>query len=213
MISKRLLCAVAALLLSVVGAEAQVLYGTIVGQVTDSTGAVVPSATVRITNRETNQSREATSSDAGSFSFPTLPGGSYDVTVSRQGFQTLTAQGITVAVDRVSRVDAVLRVGAVTETVQVSAEAAPLQTGAPSTPPRLRRASRRNGEGVCESARRSRADGCPDAPLLPCRGQFNGACLVRRAILVSRRGNGSAHSPVTLTWSVPRIGSRVAPVI
>ena len=74
-------------------AHAQVLYGSIVGQVADTSNAAVPEATVRITHRETNQSRVATTNEAGEFSFPTLPGGSYDVVVSKGGFQTFTAQG------------------------------------------------------------------------------------------------------------------------
>src|SRR5687767_2613566 len=75
-------------------AAAQVLYGSIVGQVADTSGAVVPGATVRVTNRETNQTRQTTANDAGGFSFPTLPGGMYDVQVTKDGFQTFTTQAV-----------------------------------------------------------------------------------------------------------------------
>src|SRR5215472_13368189 len=87
-------------------ASAQVLYGSIVGDVTDISKAAVPGATVRITNQETNQSRVATTNDGGVYSFPTIPGGTYDVTISKQGFQTFTERGVEVAADKVVRVDA-----------------------------------------------------------------------------------------------------------
>ncbi len=129
--SKRVLCACGLLfglgvLFCAPRIQAQVLYGSIVGEVTDTTNAPVPGAVVRITHRQTNQSRTTTTSQAGVYSFPTLPGGTFDVVVSKEGFQTFTAQEVAVAVDRVVRVDAVLRVGTVSETVQVTAEAAPL---------------------------------------------------------------------------------------
>src|SRR5262252_9569149 len=96
-------------------AEAQALYGSIVGDVTDASNAPVPGAAVRIVSRETNQSRETRTNDAGGYSFPTVPSGTYDVTVSKDGFQTVTTRDAIVSVDGVARVDATLRVGAVTE--------------------------------------------------------------------------------------------------
>jgi outer membrane receptor protein involved in Fe transport len=109
-------------------AQAQVLYGSIVGDVTDVSQAAVPGASVRITHRETNQSRVATTNEGGVYSFPTIPGGAYDVTISKQGFQTFSERGVEVAVDKVTRVDARLPVGAMTETVQVTGATAALQT-------------------------------------------------------------------------------------
>src|SRR5262245_8464207 len=91
--------------------HAQVLSGSIVGQVADASGAVVPEASVKITHRETNQGRSSTTGANGEFSFPSLPGGTYDVVVSKAGFQTFTAQAVAVTVGQVARVDAVLRVG------------------------------------------------------------------------------------------------------
>jgi outer membrane receptor protein involved in Fe transport len=122
-----LLCALC-LLFAAPRAGAQVLYGSIVGDVTDVSKAAVPGAAVRITNRETNQSRVATTNDGGVYSFPTIPGGTYDVTISKQGFQTFTERDVEVGVDKVVRVDASLPVGAMTETVQVTGSAAALQT-------------------------------------------------------------------------------------
>src|SRR5262245_46712464 len=72
------------------GIKAQVLYGSIVGNVHDKSDAVVAGATVKITNKETNQSREAFTSPDGSYNFPTVQTGTYSVTVSKSGFKTYT---------------------------------------------------------------------------------------------------------------------------
>lgn len=109
-------------------ASAQALYGSIVGNVTDSSNAAVPGATVRITHQETNQSRQSVTNEVGGYNFPTLPGGSYDVAVSKEGFQTFTRRHVVVSISSVVRVDATLQVGAVTESIQVAAQAATLQT-------------------------------------------------------------------------------------
>jgi outer membrane receptor protein involved in Fe transport len=109
-------------------APAQVLYGSIVGRVTDASDAVVPGATVRVTERQTNQVRTAPTNEAGAFSFSTLPPGRYDVVVTKDGFQSFTQSNVAVAVDQVVRVDVALRVGLVSESVQVRSEATPLQT-------------------------------------------------------------------------------------
>jgi hypothetical protein len=109
-------------------AAAQVLYGSITGRVVDSTGSVVPGASVRVSHTATNQTRSTLTNDQGNYNFATLPGGRYDVSVVKEGFQTHTATNVNVAVDEVVRVDVELRVGQVTETVEVNAEAANLQT-------------------------------------------------------------------------------------
>jgi len=108
--------------------EAQVLYGSILGTVTDQAGAAVPNAKVRITSSNTTQSRETETDAAGTYSFPSLPGDVYEVAVSKQGFQTVTIRGTSVAADTKIRVDAVLKIGAVEQSVEVSAQAATLQT-------------------------------------------------------------------------------------
>ena len=68
-------------------ASAQVLYGSIVGTVTDQTGVVLPKATVTITNAETGQAKEATTDDAGYYSVLDLLGGTYNVMVKATGFR------------------------------------------------------------------------------------------------------------------------------
>ncbi len=109
-------------------AQAQVLYGSIVGNVTDSTGAVVPGTTVTITNKQTNLSRTATTDPAGAYSFIDIQAGEYDVTLTHAGFKTFTKTGVGVTINSSARVDVVLEVGAVTQTVEVTAAVAVLQT-------------------------------------------------------------------------------------
>ncbi len=108
--------------------NAQVLYGSIVGTVVDQAGSSVPNAKVHITSRGTSQSRETETDSDGTYTFPSMPGDTYDLVVSRPGFQTVTIRGINVAADTKVRVDAALKVGAVEQSVEVSAQAAALQT-------------------------------------------------------------------------------------
>ncbi len=108
--------------------HAQVLYGTLVGNVTDSSGAAIPGAQVKITNVETGREWTVQTGPAGTYSISTIPPGTYEVTFSAEGFRTYTKQGVQVAANATVRVDATLEVGIVTESVQVSAEALTLQT-------------------------------------------------------------------------------------
>jgi hypothetical protein len=109
-------------------AHSQVLYGSLVGNVTDPSSAGVFGAIVRITQLETNQSRQTQTSDTGIYSFPAIPAGAYAVEVRKSGFQTATRQEVAVRNNSVVRVDFTLLVGTLTENIQVTAEAAALQT-------------------------------------------------------------------------------------
>ena len=127
--------AFAGLVLSLIGmvgtvcdARAQVLYGSVVGRVVDQTESAIPQAVVRLTNVGTNQSREITTDDNGNFTFTSVPGGTYDVSVTKANFQTYTLRGLAVTPDATARVEAVLKVGGVEETVEVTAAAGALQT-------------------------------------------------------------------------------------
>src|SRR5574340_224626 len=73
---------------------AQVLYGAVVGNVKDASDAVVTGAAVVITNSETRQSRQETTNVMGGYSFPTLPPGTYELKVSKEGFNTFAQTGI-----------------------------------------------------------------------------------------------------------------------
>ena len=108
-------------------ATAQALYGSLIGNVTDSSGGTVPGATVVATKIETNQSREVITTEAGSYEIPNIPSGTYTVVVTLPGFQTYNARDIIVT-NLAVRVDARLSVGALQELVSVSATAAILQT-------------------------------------------------------------------------------------
>lgn len=108
--------------------RAQALYGSIVGVVSDSSGAVIPGALVKATQTGTGQVRQTTTNDTGSYNFPNLPQGTYNIATSHEGFSSFVKQGITVSIDSVVRVDVALIVGATTESVQVAAQAAELQT-------------------------------------------------------------------------------------
>ncbi|MCL5745396.1 MAG: carboxypeptidase-like regulatory domain-containing protein, partial [Acidobacteria bacterium] len=109
-------------------ANAQVLYGSIVGNVKDSSEAAITGATVQVTNTETNQVREATTDLTGAYSFPTVQAGVYVVKVTKPGFATFTRSEVAVTINSVSRVDVALKIGDVTESITVGAEAAILQT-------------------------------------------------------------------------------------
>src|SRR3954470_5397448 len=109
-------------------ASAQVLYGSIVGTLTDETGSVVPKASVTVTHTATGLSRQATTDDAGYYSIPNLPEGTYDLSVSSGGFRPYTQKGVSVSINSVTRVDSRLQVGALAEQVTVEAATATLQT-------------------------------------------------------------------------------------
>ena len=108
--------------------SAQILYGTLVGNVTDGTGAVIPGAAVTITNEGTGATRAGEANAAGAYSFPTVATGLYRIEVRSDGFRTSTTTGVEVGVNDVTRVDVDLQIGEVTEIVEVSASAVRLQT-------------------------------------------------------------------------------------
>src|SRR5436305_3373286 len=107
---------------------AQVLSGSLVGNVTDASGSAVAGASVRVVQGQTNDTREVTTNDSGGYTLPTVPAGTYEVSISKAGFQTFTTRNIEVRLNTVVRVDASLQVGQVSEQVQVTAQAAALQT-------------------------------------------------------------------------------------
>ena len=108
--------------------KAQVLYGSIVGNVMDPSNAPVPEATITITNRETGQSRQTVTNEAGGYSFPTVASGLYDLKIIKEGFTTITRSEVAVTINNITRVDVSLQIGAVSESVMVAAQAAVLQT-------------------------------------------------------------------------------------
>jgi hypothetical protein len=108
--------------------DAQLIYGTLVGVVTDSSEATVPGAAAKIVHTGTRQEWAAVANEAGTFTLTSIPAGTYDITVTSQGFQTMTRQGVVVTANNTVRVEIALTVGAVTETIRVASSAATLQT-------------------------------------------------------------------------------------
>jgi len=122
-----LLIAVVWLALGAVAAQAQNL-GSIVGLVTDSTGAVVPNATVKVTQQETGVSRTFTTDSTGTYLAHGLNVGTYTVEVTASGFKTFRRADIVLNVRDQIRVDVPLEVGQVAETIEVVGQVVSLQT-------------------------------------------------------------------------------------
>ena len=101
---------------------------TIYGVVKDTTGALVPGASISITHTETGAVRQATSNERGDYIAAQLPIGGYTVTAERQGFKKFVQTGITVQVDENRMVPVVLQVGDVAESVTVEAQAVQVDT-------------------------------------------------------------------------------------
>jgi hypothetical protein len=107
---------------------AQTFRGGISGVVTDSSGAVIGSASVKLSSPETGLTRETSSSSSGDFSFSDLPLGRYSITVSQPGFQNYQINEINVEAGRVFNVSATLSVSKESTTVEVAANAVAVET-------------------------------------------------------------------------------------
>ena len=104
---------------------AQTFRGTILGTVTDVTGATVAGAKVTVHNVGTGLERTTQTSADGSYTVPELPIGTYTVTITQTGFQTSVTSSVAVDVATEKRVDAALKPGQVSEKIEVSGEALP----------------------------------------------------------------------------------------
>src|SRR5450631_1161876 len=100
--------------------QAQVIHGSIYGQVTDATGAVVPKATITVTDKGKGTSDQVTSNDLGEYSVPSLIPGSYEVKATAPGFSAVVVPAIQVAADSPQKIDLKLAVGNTSETVTVT---------------------------------------------------------------------------------------------
>jgi hypothetical protein len=104
------------------GVTAFAQTATVLGTVTDPTGAVVPGASITITNTGTNAKRVLQTNAAGSYIAPELPIGSYSVKAEAAGFKSYERTGLKLDSNDTVRLDAVLAVGQVTENVTVAAD-------------------------------------------------------------------------------------------
>jgi carboxypeptidase family protein/TonB-dependent receptor-like protein len=116
------------LLASVAPAFAQRTTASVRGTVTDPSKAIVPGATVTVTNRDTGLTRTTTTNAEGVYSVSELPVGRYSVAVELQGFKTATRTDIVLNVADDLKIDFELSAGALSETVSVSAESTPVKT-------------------------------------------------------------------------------------
>lgn len=107
---------------------AQAVSGTIFGVVLDPSDAAVAGAQVTVQNTQTSYTRTGKTSPGGDYRFPSLPLGSYRISVEQPGFGQYSQEGITLQVDQQMRVDIILRVGNVAEKVVVSGEAPLINT-------------------------------------------------------------------------------------
>jgi hypothetical protein len=105
--------------------DAQSVYGSVFGTVTDKTGAAVPGATVTVTDESKGTVVTATSNASGDYTVPHLIPDVYDLKVSASGFKTFEAKGISVEADAAPRIDPTLDIGGAETTVEVNADQQP----------------------------------------------------------------------------------------
>jgi hypothetical protein len=111
-------------------ANADELYGSIRGTVTDQSGALVPDARITVTNLATGLSKAVTAKD-GEFAILQLPVGDYSVRIEKSGFRTYTSSGIHLDVNQAYALNAKIELGAVSETVTVEANQVQVETTTP----------------------------------------------------------------------------------
>src|SRR5689334_11753704 len=117
-------CRILFVALSAMAIYGQVITGSVNGTVLDPAGAAVPGAKVRALNTATNLTVNTATDSDGRYTFPSLPpGGPYSITVTASGFKTEERSGIQLDVSQASRIDFDLKIGATTETLEVTAEA------------------------------------------------------------------------------------------
>src|SRR5947209_4206839 len=108
--------------------NAQVLYGSITGNVSDPSGGAVPGATLEATEVNTGTTKKTTTNASAVYSLSDLQPGTYKITITSPAFATTVLQGVTVTANQVRRADASLQVAQVSQTVEVSAAEVTLQT-------------------------------------------------------------------------------------
>ena len=129
-------------------ASAQAVTGTILGTVTDNTGAVLPGVTVTVTHTDTGRTRTLRHRRNGEYTAPSIPTGTYTVTGETQRLQERVAVERQVGVDQRVRVDVKLEVGNMTESVEIVAHDA---AGPDLAAPTCRRRSTRSRSSRCRS--------------------------------------------------------------
>ena len=109
-------------------AWSQAITGTMLGTVSDQSGALLPSVSITVTNEETGLKRNALSNDSGNYSITNLPVGVYRVEAELAGFRKEARSGIELQVDQRARINFQMAIGEITETVDVNVGAPLVQT-------------------------------------------------------------------------------------
>ena len=178
-----------ALVLAAVPAAAQNLTATVSGTVSDSTGAIIAGARVRVVNQNTGVvAWDSVTNSAGIYVAPQLPVGDYRVTAEQRGFKKFQVDHVTLAVDQMAQVNLTLSPGDVAESVTVTADVAALGL-------------ERNDSSLSTLINPSELDDLP----LPSRNPMNLLLLVNG---VATGGTGDAGSGIS-TYSMSFNGSRV----
>jgi hypothetical protein len=128
MLSAGRLAALVVLMWIATAAWGQGTTGSIIGTVTDTTGAAVPGATVTVTQNETNAVHTVTTSDAGTYTVPQLPPGHYTVKVDKAAFQSFRQSSITLQIDQTVDISPKLNIGATQQTIEVTDAPPVIQT-------------------------------------------------------------------------------------
>ncbi len=124
----RRLSLTAVLLCAASGAALAQTAGSITGEVTDATGALVANAAVTVVSAQTNTSRDTVTNTSGLYSIPELAPGVYSIKVAMPGFDTVVKTNVEIQVQQTARVDFRLTLGAAVQTVEVAANAGQLNT-------------------------------------------------------------------------------------
>lgn len=107
---------------------AQAVQGTLLGRVTDSSGAAISGATVTAHQTQTGYTRTVTANATGDYLMPSMPVGTYDITATQKGFAIYERHGIDLAVGANARVDLAMNLSSVSQTVQVTEQAGMVNT-------------------------------------------------------------------------------------
>src|SRR5580704_9039964 len=121
-VRRTVVCLVAVLILAAIPSAAQLPTGTILGTVKDSSGGSIPGAMVTLRNADTNLTKMATTEADGSYRFPELPVGHYEIKAEAPGFRTETHTGLNLEVTQQGVVNFALQVGSTTQQVTITSE-------------------------------------------------------------------------------------------
>ena len=183
--------------------------GAITGIVLDVTGAVIPNATVEVTNEDTGEKRTAKANDMGDFELKDLHPGIYDIRATAAGFRMLEVKAVQVQATNVLQVSFELSVGTTTEMVTVEAAAVATQTDSAEVSSTINSASLGNlgklHPGMANSVTKS---GAMSTPRL--RQDFPETMLWEPALVTDRRGHAKLNFQFAdniTTWKLTAVGS------